>query len=168
LDKKVRFVEEEIDPEIITKGPKRLIKEVLTQLVRNSVVHGIEAPGERLAKGKNETGTISLSMKLSDRNIHIKLADDGKGLDFEKIREKAEQLNLISKDAPENRDLLTEAIFSPGFSTVDSTSVHGGRGIGLNLVRDRIAEARGAVTLQSEFGKGTVFNIVIPAENSEL
>ena len=169
MDKKVRFVEGEIDPEVIKMGPRRIIKGVLMQLVRNSVVHGIEKPMERLAKGKDETGTICLSIKLSGENIHLRLTDDGKGFDFEKIHEKAIQLNLIPKASgiTVNKDLLTNAIFLPGFSTVDSESVHGGRGIGLNLVRDRILELKGDIKLQSELDKGTEFNIFIPAGSRE-
>jgi len=164
LGKKVQFVADSVDSEAIEKGPRRLMKEVLMQLVRNSVVHGVETPDERLAGGKNETGTIRLSIKISDKNIHIKLGDDGRGLDYKKIREKAEQLNLIRREEGENKNLLLKAIFSPGFSTADNEGIHAGRGIGLNLVRDRVRDVKGSIKLQSESGKGTVFNIIIPIE----
>jgi two-component system chemotaxis sensor kinase CheA len=136
MGKKVQFVVEEIDPEAIEKGPTRVIKDVLMQLVRNAVVHGVEEPEERVAKGKEETGIIRLSIKQDGKNIHVKLEDDGKGLDYKKIRERAEELNLIQKD-DENKDLLIKAIFAPEFrdrksvahQNSEKTSIeHGGHG----------------------------------------
>ena len=169
MEKKVEFIVESIDSEVIEKSPRRVMKEVLMQLIRNSVAHGIETPEVRLANGKNETGIIRLSIKHSGEKIHVRLGDDGKGLDFEKIRERAEQLNLIRKEDGDNRDLLLKTIFAPGFSTSETEGMHAGRGIGLNLVRDRIREVKGSIKLQTEPGKGTVFNIFIPIEkNNEM
>ena len=168
LEKKVRFVAADIDPGIIDKGPRRVMKEVLLQLIRNSVVHGVEPPDERVSKGKIETGTIRLSIKQSDRTIHIRLGDDGRGIDFGKIREKALRMNLVREDQADNKNQLLKAIFSPGFSTAeDEEGIHAGRGIGLNLVRDRVRDAKGTIKLQTEFGKGTVFNIIFPMEDTE-
>jgi len=164
MGKKVRFVVDFIDSQAIEKGPRRVIKEVLMQLVRNSVAHGIETPEERIAKGKKETGIIRLSIKILDGKINIKLADDGKGLNYKKIRERAEQLKMIRKEDEENKNLLHRAIFSPGFSTADSEGLHAGRGIGLNLVRDRVRDVKGSIRLQSESGRGTIFNLLIPIE----
>ncbi|MDR2534639.1 MAG: Hpt domain-containing protein [Treponema sp.] len=162
LEKQARFVPEEIDVEALEKGPRRVIKEVLMQLIRNSVVHGIESPEERAAAGKDETGIIRLSIKLVDGDIHIRLSDDGQGIDFNKIRAKAEGLNLIPKGAEDNRDILLKAMFSPGFSTAETEGIHAGRGIGLNLVQDRICESSGSIDVQTEPGKGTVFIIRLP------
>jgi len=167
-EKKVRFVASDIDLRAIEKGPRQIMKDVLMQLVRNSVMHGLEPPDERLSLGKNETGTIRLSIKHSDDSIHIKLGDDGRGLDFDKIREKAVGMNLVKPEEADNRNLLLKAIFSPGFSTAeDEEGMHAGRGIGLNLVRDRVRDARGTIKLQTELGKGTVFNIFFPVEKTE-
>jgi len=168
MEKKVQFVVEDINSEAVEKGPRRVMKEVLMQLVRNCVAHGVEPPGERVAKGKNETGVIRLSIKLIGDKIHVRLGDDGGGLDFDKIRKKAEQLKLIRKEDGDNRDLLIKAIFAPGFSTAETEGVHAGRGIGLNLVRDRIRDVQGSIKLQSEPDKGTVFNIFIPLKNNKL
>jgi two-component system chemotaxis sensor kinase CheA len=161
LGKKVNFVVDEIDPEAMEKGPTRIMKDVLMQLVRNSVVHGVEEPEERVSKGKEETGVIRLSIKLDGKNIHVKLEDDGKGLDYKKIREKAEELNLIQK-AAESKDALIKAIFAPEFSTAETTGLHAGRGMGLNLVQDRVRDAHGSIALQSKSDKGLVFNISLP------
>ncbi|GBU26848.1 hypothetical protein R84B8_00363 [Treponema sp. R8-4-B8] len=164
LEKKIKFVASDIDPEAIDKGPRRVMKEILMQLIRNSALHGIETPEERKAKGKNETGTIKLSIKMTEdhKNIQIKLTDDGKGLDYKKISENALAKNLIKKEDANNPDILMKVIFMPGFSTAETETVHGGRGIGLNLVRDRIKEVKGAIKLKSEPNKGTLFFISLP------
>ena len=165
LEKMIKFVPHEIDPEAIDKGPRRVMKDVLMQLIRNSVVHGIETPEERKANGKNETGIIKLLIKMSEdrKQINIKLTDDGRGLDYRKIAEKAILKNVIKKEDANNKDMLIKAIFAPGFSTAeDEDGVHAGRGIGLNLVRDRLKEIKGNIRLRSESGKGIVFIITIP------
>jgi two-component system chemotaxis sensor kinase CheA len=163
LEKKVQFLASDVEPEAVDKGPRRVIKETLIQLIRNSVVHGIEEPEKRVAIGKKETGTVKLTIKLVNDNIHITLTDDGKGLDYKKIAEKAVQRNLIKSEEANDEKMLTKAIFSPGFSTADTEGMHAGRGIGLNLVRDRIKEAGGSIKLRSETGKGIVFFISLPA-----
>jgi two-component system chemotaxis sensor kinase CheA len=162
LCKKIKFVVDEIDDEAIEKGPRRIIKEILIQLIRNAVVHGIEAPEDRAAGGKNETGIIRLSIKLTGGNIHIKLRDDGRGIDFGKIAEKAIRLNLIKKEDAQNNDILIKTIFSPGFSTAETEGIHAGRGIGLKLVQDRVRDGKGSIKVQTELGKGTIFNIFFP------
>ncbi|MDR1058899.1 MAG: hypothetical protein LBL43_05070 [Treponema sp.] len=163
LNKKVKFEVEALDGIVLETGPRRVIKEVLTQLVRNSVYHGIESPGERQSLGKNPEGIIRLSIIYHDGRIHMKLSDDGKGLDFEKIRQKALALNLLKDDGEDNdKNQLLQVIFSPGFSTAETADVHAGRGIGLNLVKERVRDLRGSIKLQSEPGKGTTFNIFLP------
>jgi two-component system chemotaxis sensor kinase CheA len=164
MGKNVKFIIDEIDGEAIEKGPRRVIKEVLVQLIRNSVAHGIEVPEDRAAKGKSESGVIRLSIKLNDENVHIKLGDDGNGLDFGKIAEKALRLNLLTKEDAENKDALLKVIFLAGFSTAESEGIHAGRGIGLNLVQDRIRAANGSVKIKTESGKGTIFNITFPVK----
>jgi two-component system chemotaxis sensor kinase CheA len=164
LEKKIKFIASDIDGEAIDKGPRRVIKEILMQLIRNSALHGIEMPEERKAKGKSEIGVIKLSIKMTEdrKNIHIKLTDDGRGLDYRKIAERAINRKLIKKEDAKNADLLMKVIFMPGFSTAEAETVHGGRGIGLNLVRDRIKEVKGGVKVRTENGKGTLFFISIP------
>ncbi|MDR2662650.1 MAG: hypothetical protein LBC31_06595 [Treponema sp.] len=166
-EKQVSFTVEELDGSILESGPRRIIKEVLTQLVRNSVYHGIESPEDRIQQGKSPEGAIALSITRDKDSIHLKLSDDGRGLDFDKIREKALKLNLLpKKEDADNKNQLLQVIFSPGFSTADSADLHAGRGIGLNLVRDRIRDLHGSIKLSSEPGRGTVFNIFIPFETA--
>jgi two-component system chemotaxis sensor kinase CheA len=164
LEKQVQFVADDVEPEAIDKGPRRVMKEILTQLVRNSVVHGVEKPDVRKSKGKRETGVIKLSIKMTDNHehIHIKLSDDGKGLDYKKISERAVDHKVIKKEDADNKDVLLKAIFSPGFSTADTEGIHAGRGIGLNLVRDRVKEVNGSIRLRSDTDKGIMFFISIP------
>ncbi|MDR2020475.1 MAG: hypothetical protein LBQ14_06900 [Treponema sp.] len=167
MNKKVRFILDELDGMVLEYGPRRVIKEVLTQLVRNSVYHGIEMPEDREAAGKDKEGFIKLSIKYLDNKVCIKFSDDGRGLDFDKIRRKAESLNMIrSPEEAQDKNQLLKVIFLPGFSTAEEADVHAGRGIGLNLVRERIRDLHGTIKLQSEPGKGTVFTIAIPLETA--
>jgi two-component system chemotaxis sensor kinase CheA len=163
LGKKVQFVVDSLDAGIMEHGPRRLMKEVLMQLVRNSVAHGIEPAEDRLAKGKGEAGSIHLSIKAENNMIHIRLKDDGGGLNFDRIREKALKIGFFKdeKDAQDKNKLLG-AIFSPGFSTAETEGMHAGRGIGLNLVRDRIKDLGGSLKVQTEADKGTAFHLYIP------
>ena len=166
MGKQIKFVAAEVEPEALDNSPRRVVKDILMQLIRNSAVHGIERPDERKKKGKNETGIVKLSIKTSEdrKSVHVKLIDDGNGLDYKKIAQKALQKNIIKKEDIGNKDLLLKAIFMPGFSTAETETVHGGRGIGLNLVRDRIKEVKGTIKIRSETGKGTLFFISLPVQ----
>jgi len=166
MGKQIKFAATEIEPEALDESPRRVVKDVLMQLIRNSAVHGIETPEERKKRGKNETGIIRLTIKRSDDRKHVivKLADDGNGLDYKKIAIKAIQKKLLRKEDAVKKDMLLKVIFMPGFSTADTETVHGGRGIGLNLVRDRIKEVNGVIKISTELGKGTVFHITMPVQ----
>jgi len=165
LGKKANLVVKGIDARAVSSGPRRAMKEILMQLVRNAVYHGIEEPAFRLAKGKPELGSVSVSIELSDDKIVMQVSDDGRGLDFDAIREKARAMNLLSDPSDfEDKNALTQVLFAPGFSTAKKADMYAGRGIGLNLVKDRVKEMRGTIKLQSEDGKGTVFKVTIPAE----
>jgi len=169
-EKLIQLITTDVEPEAIEKGPRRVMKEILMQLIRNSAVHGIEIPEDRKAKGKNEKGTVKLSIKMSDDSkfVHLKLSDDGNGLNFKRIAEKALSKNLIRQEDVNNQDALTKVIFSPGFSTAETEGVHAGRGIGLNLVRDRLKEVNGTIKIRSEAGKGILFFISIPVVDVTL
>jgi len=165
LDKKVRFVVEGIDDVVLDYGPRREIKEILTQLVRNAVYHGIERPEERTPLGKEAEGEIRLSIRYKDNQIIIKLADNGGGIDFGRIRQAAEANNMVHNDNEANdKNYLLKTIFTPGFSTLDQADFHAGRGVGLSLVKDRIKDLHGNITVSTARGKGTSFTITIPLE----
>jgi two-component system chemotaxis sensor kinase CheA len=161
--KKARFIVDFIDSEVMERGPRRVMKETLMQLARNAVYHGIEPPEERVAKGKSEIGSIYLTIRMENGNIHIKLRDDGNGIDFEKIREKGLKEGFLKREEDAaDRNILLNLMFLPGFSTAKTEDVHAGRGIGLPLVLDRVKEMEGSLKIQTEPGKGTVFHIIIP------
>ena len=169
-NKKVDFLADNMTALNLEKNSRRALKEVLTQLVRNSVYHGIEAPEDRIAIGKKDTGVIRLSITEENNQVHINFSDNGRGLDFQKIRNIAIKQKLLSEEDADNENLrfqaIFQAIFSPGFSTAESADINAGRGIGLNLVKDRIDQLNGRIKLSSENGKGTVFDFYIPTKVS--
>ena len=166
LGKKIMFVAKNVDQKALEKGPRQMIKKILMQLVRNSVAHGIESPAQRIALGKDDAGIIRLSIFEEGETIQVKLGDDGRGLDYKKIAEKALEKNLIKPEDATNKGLLLKAMFSPGFSTAEDENVHAGQGIGLNLVQDLAQQANGTLKLQTASGKGTIFSIAFPAKFS--
>jgi two-component system chemotaxis sensor kinase CheA len=141
-----------------------MIKDPLTHMVRNSADHGLEAPAERLKKGKPETGHIKLSAYQQGGYIVIEVTDDGGGLDVQKIRVKAIESGLTT---PAELDRLSEAdickfIFRAGFSTAKAVSGVSGRGVGMDVVRNNIELIGGSVDLKSTSRAGTTFTIKIP------
>jgi len=166
-NKKAEVVVKTFDREALSKGPRRLMKEVLTQLVRNSVYHGIETPEKRLSLGKDETGKINLSVTVENNAVHMVLGDDGGGLNYKRIAQIAKEKGLLKKGADASNELLlSNIIFSPGFSTSETENIHAGRGIGLNLVKDRLREVGGSMKLKSTEGRGLIFDIQIPLDKS--
>ncbi|MBE3669204.1 chemotaxis protein CheA [Vibrio navarrensis] len=168
----VRDVSQELDKEIelvITGGEAELDKSVvekiadpLTHLVRNALDHGIESPAERLANGKPSTGTLRLNALHDSGHIVIQIADDGAGLDLEKIRKKAEANGLIKADQTLSLRELTRLIFEPGLSTKEQANNLSGRGVGMDVVKRNIDALRGNVEVDSEKGKGTLVTIHLP------
>jgi two-component system chemotaxis sensor kinase CheA len=163
LNKKAYLKVETFDSGALLHGQRRVMKEILTQLVRNAVYHGIETPEERIRRGKKETGCLNLSVIVEGDTIRMVLEDDGQGLDFDKIAAKAAAQGLITNTEDKlNKQILSHVIFMPGFSTSESENIHAGRGIGLNLIKDRLKELHGNIKLRSTMGKGTAFDIQIP------
>jgi two-component system, chemotaxis family, sensor kinase CheA len=141
-----------------------LIKDPLTHMIRNAADHGIEDIEERLAANKPETGVIKLDAFHEGGHIIIQIADDGKGLDPEKIRAKIINQGLASTD--EMKDLsdqqIYQYIFKPGFSTAVKVTAVSGRGVGMDVVRTNIEKISGTIDLESTFTKGSTFTIKIP------
>ncbi|MDR0557485.1 MAG: hypothetical protein LBG43_06420 [Treponema sp.] len=161
FNKKARFFPAEIDSAALQYIPRKLLKQLLVQLIRNAVQHGLEYPAERKNAGKSEQGTIALHITQSNQAIHIKLTDDGNGVDFDRIRKKALSLRLIKEEASYNKDILIQAMFTRGFS---SDEVDGADDMGLSLVYTKVREMNGSIKVQSQQGKGTAFIITIPKE----
>ncbi len=150
--------ETELDKNLVDR-----IGDPLVHMIRNAVDHGIEDdPAERLAVGKPEAGQVTLRASHKGGGIWIEVADDGKGLDPEKIRAKAIERGLLApEDRPSERELL-HMIFEPGFSTAKTVTDVSGRGVGMDVVRRSIEVLRGSIEVQSEPGRGTRFMIRLP------
>ena len=141
-----------------------LIKDPLTHMVRNSADHGLETPAERAAAGKPEQGTIRLSAYHEGGHIIICIADNGRGLNTERIKAKALQNGLVSEADLEK---MTEAqihkfIFAPGFSTAAAVTSVSGRGVGMDVVRTNIDQIGGTIDIKSVAGEGSSVTIKIP------
>ena len=141
-----------------------LIRDPLTHMVRNSADHGLETTADRIAVGKPINGTIRLSAFHEGGYIVIRIADDGKGLNTDRIREKAIEKNLISRAEAENMSdaQIHRFIFAAGFSTAAAVTNLSGRGVGMDVVRTNIEQIGGQIDLHSVNGSGTTFTIKIP------
>ena len=163
MDKKIELVvkgeETEIDRGIIEE-----LNDPLVHMIRNSCDHGIEAPKDRINSGKSEVGTVTLDADQEGNHIVLKIIDDGKGMDAQKLKEKAIEKDIITEDQART---MTEReayqlIFAPGFSTAKVVTDVSGRGVGMDVVKTNIQKLKGMVEIDSELGKGTTFIIKLP------
>ncbi len=147
--------------------PERLnktIKEITIQLLRNAIVHGVEAPATRQSAGKSEVGVIDLEMQNDGQDLTVTLQDDGKGIDYDNIRDRLVTIGRFNAEEARQLDrsqLLTE-LFSSGFSTKEAADEDGGRGVGLDIIKAQVKEYDGKLNVHSEFGKMTRFVITLP------
>ncbi|MFO0720242.1 MAG: chemotaxis protein CheA [Nitrospira sp.] len=140
------------------------IGDPLVHLVRNAIDHGIETPAERQAKGKAGEGQLTIAASQEGNSIVIRINDDGRGIQVEKVKEKALAKGLISEAelaTMEHREILN-LIFLPGFSTAEKVTDVSGRGVGMDVVRTNIRKINGSVDLESEPGKGSQIIIKLP------
>ncbi|MGO8915137.1 MAG: chemotaxis protein CheW [Stellaceae bacterium] len=159
IDLQMLGAETELDRQVL-----EMIKDPLTHMVRNSADHGIEMPAERAGNGKSETGTITLNAFHEGGHIIIEIADDGKGLDIDKIKQKAVATGLASESdlAAMSEQQIQQFIFKAGFSTAAKVTSVSGRGVGMDVVRTNIEKIGGTVEMKSQRGKGSTFVIKIP------
>lgn len=158
IDLEIIGEETEVDKNVID-----YLSDPLLHIIRNSVDHGIETPQERRRQGKPEHGKITLEAKMTGSDVVVTVSDDGKGLDREKILQKAREKGLLTKPESEMTDReIYNLIFLPGFSTKDEVTEYSGRGVGMDVVRKNIAYIGGAVTVDSVPGRGTTHVIRIP------
>ena len=151
--------ETELDNNIIQQ-----ISDPLVHLVRNSVAHGIEHSADRLAAGKAETGRVSLRAYHRGNHIYVEVEDDGRGIDYERVKQSAIERGLVSFETADRlteRD-LREMLFHPGFSTAPVKTELAGRGVGLDVVRANLAVLNGEIEIQSTSGQGTKFTLKVP------
>ena len=161
VGKDVNFVLEGGDVEV----ERRLLEDILPALehmIRNSLAHGIEKPEERLAAGKPETGTIKLVVSVHAAELSVDLIDDGQGLNYDRIREKAEAKGLLDPERAHDEAYLSTLILRSGFSTAESLSQLAGRGVGMDVVNEMVKQRRGQIGVYSLRGKGTQFTLSMP------
>jgi chemotaxis family two-component system sensor histidine kinase/response regulator PixL len=149
---------------LVDKAIAERLYDPLLHLVRNAFDHGIEPPVMRQQYGKADRGQIEISAHNQGRYLVIEVRDDGKGLDFDQIRQRAVERQLVSLEQAiqMSPDDLTELLFETGFSTANQVSDLSGRGIGLDVVRNQINALQGSVTVYSEPYQGTTFTLHIP------
>ncbi len=143
--------------------------EPLLHLLRNSAVHGIETPEQRVSAGKSETGKIMLSVALDHAGYMITIADDGRGIDIEALKLKAEKAGIISPHdarALNDSDAL-QLIFLEGISTAKTLGMSAGRGVGMRIVKESVESKNGTIAVASIPGSGTIFTVSLPSYVSD-
>jgi two-component system chemotaxis sensor kinase CheA len=160
-DKKINLVLEGEDLEIDKVVVDRLY-EPLVHIVRNSADHGLESTANRIAAGKPEVGTITLSAIQVGGDINIIIADDGGGLHRERILARARERGIFGVTEEPPNDVLWKVIFQPGFSTAEAVTNLSGRGVGMDVLNNTIKELRGRIAIHSEAGVGARVTLSIP------
>jgi two-component system, chemotaxis family, sensor histidine kinase and response regulator WspE len=169
LGKKVHFEitgkSTKVDRDILEK-----LEAPLNHLLRNALDHGIEAPEERIAAGKPEEATLLLEVRHAAGMLHIRIVDDGRGINYSRLREKLLEKKLITPEMAEklSEQEMLEFLFLPGFSTTDEVTEFSGRGFGLDIVYNMVREVGGNVQAFSKTGEGTTIHLQLPLTLSLL
>jgi two-component system chemotaxis sensor kinase CheA len=167
LGKEVRIDSHGFDSRSLPPEQRFIVKDVLIQLTRNSLAHGIETPAERQAAKKPPAASIDIHPAPDSEpgTFAFTFRDDGRGLDAERIKKRALEVGLL---APERANEVEDSeiasfIFAPGFSTADQSSLDAGRGMGMNVIKERIVDQGGGeITVNSEIGSFCEFSFVLP------
>jgi two-component system chemotaxis sensor kinase CheA len=172
LSRVVRRLRRELEKDVIlelngvdTELDKLMVEELvdpLVHLVRNSFDHGIEEAEERIAAGKSEQGRIVIDAFQRGNHVVIQVTDDGRGIDAEAVRAKAEKMGVIVSGMELTRKEILDLVFHPGLSTRAEVTGTSGRGVGMDVVRENIKAMGGIVTIDSDLGKGTVTSLTLP------
>lgn len=147
----------ELDKTLLEK-----VSEPLMHIVRNAIDHGIETPDERMAAGKPPAGLLLLNAYQESGSVVIEVTDDGRGLDYEAITRKALQRGLVRPGQSLSDDELGRLLLEPGFSTREQAGRHSGRGVGMDIVHERVEALRGEVEVLSRRGRGTTVRLRLP------
>ncbi|MEK6794798.1 MAG: chemotaxis protein CheA [Spirochaetota bacterium] len=168
----VRDLSQELnkDVELVTKGTEteldknviESLKDPLMHIIRNSIDHGLETPGERTAHGKEAKGTVTLSASHEGAHVLISVTDDGAGLNRSKILKKAMERGLVKEGTDLTAREVHDLIFLPGFSTAEKATSVSGRGVGMDVVKRNVEKLRGVVEIDTKQGEGTTINLRIP------
>lgn len=153
----IEGAETELDKTVIDQ-----LGDPLMHLIRNSMDHGIEPAAEREAKGKRPTARIHLEARYSGASVHVLVSDDGRGINVEAVRAKAIERGLIAPDAQLSESETFAMIFQPGFSTAKQVTDVSGRGVGMDVVRQRVESLRGTIDVTSQPGEGTTVTLKLP------
>lgn len=158
LGKEVEFITEGMETEL-DKSSIDIIVEPLLHLVRNALDHGLETPNERIDSGKDPKGTLRLSAWYSGNNVFVRVQDDGRGIDKSKILAKAIEKGLVDANAKLTDKEIYDLLCVSGFSTAKVVTNISGRGVGMDVVKKKIAEVRGELEIESKLEKGSTFTI---------
>ena len=161
LDKDVELTIEGADTEL-DKTVIDQLSDPLMHLIRNSMDHGIEPSSLRTARGKRSTATVHLSARHSGASVLIGVSDDGGGIDAEAVRKRAIEKGLVAADAPLTEREIFALLFQPGFSTAKQVTDVSGRGVGMDVVRQRVDSLRGTIDVASKPGLGTSVTLRLP------
>jgi len=167
LGKEINLLTEGLDTEI----DKTIINEIeapLMHIIRNAIDHGLETPEERRSVGKSEKGLLKIVSFYAGANVFIQVQDDGRGLNLRRIREKAIHKGLIAKNDKLTDKEIINLIFKPGFSTHDQATEYSGRGVGMDVVMQKLKDLRGTIEITTEEGLGTSFTLRLPLSLSIL
>ena len=148
----------------VDKSLLEALEAPLVHMVRNSADHGIETPETRRDGGKSETGHVWIRAFEEDATVGIEIRDDGKGIDFLRLWEKAVERGQMSMDVPLTPERLVDLLFLPGLSTAGAVTEISGRGVGMDVVRDSVVRAGGQVEVSSVLGEGTTFTLRLPRQ----
>ena len=159
VDLKLSGSETELDNNIIQQ-----ISDPLIHLVRNAVAHGLESPEDRYHAGKSDVGSVAVRAYHRGNHIFIEVEDDGDGIHFEVVRQRAVDLGIVAADEAEalTETQLTDLLFHPGFTTVERKTELAGRGVGLDVVKANIAALNGEIAIDTRRGLGTRFTLKVP------
>lgn len=165
VDLRIQGETVEVDRDTLQK-----LESPLTHMIRNSLDHGIETQAERAAAGKPPVATITLAARHQSGSLVIEVRDDGRGIDPESVRRKVVERGMVEASTAGNltHAELMEFLFLPGFSTKQGVTELSGRGVGLDVVQSTVREVSGAVTLESEMGRGVRFTIRLPVTRSVI
>jgi two-component system chemotaxis sensor kinase CheA len=157
IELQIHGADTELDKSIVEK-----LSDPLMHIVRNAIDHAIEPVAIRVARGKPEAGTLTLSASHESGSIIIEVSDDGGGLNKERILAKGIERGLVKEGAALSDQEIVNLIFEPGFSTADAVSNLSGRGVGMDVVRSNIEELRGTIEIETEAGLGTTLRMRLP------
>jgi two-component system, chemotaxis family, sensor kinase CheA len=159
VDLELQGADTELDRSIL-----EAIKDPLTHLLRNCIDHGIESPAIRNSLGKPASGSLCLRAFYENGKVNLEISDDGKGIDPEVVKQRAEQLQLINAAQTESmrESEALNLVFMPGFSTAEKITNLSGRGMGMDVVHRNLELVNGTIDLQSQLGRGTTFRLKIP------